>query len=84
MNDRDLMQDMLLLEKGACDLYMHGTIESAGSGIHQTFRSALNSSLAMQDDIYQKMQQKGWYPTEQVEQTKIDTVKTKFENAQMQ
>ena len=78
MNDRDLMQDMLLLEKGACDLYMHGTIESAGSNVNQTFRTALNSSLNMQDDIYKKMQSKGWYPTEQVPQNQIDSVKQKF------
>ena len=78
MNDRDLMQDMLLLEKGACDLYMHRTIESAGSNVNQTFRTALNSSLNMQDDIYKKMQSKGWYPTEQVPQNQIDSVKQKF------
>ena len=78
MDDKNIMQDMLLLEKGACDLYMHGTIESAGSAVHNTFRTALNSSLAMQDDIYQKMQAKGWYPTEQVPQNQIDTVKQKF------
>ena len=78
------MQDILLLEKGACDLYMHGTIESSTQNINQTFKTALNSSLAMQDDIYKKMQSKGWYPTEQVQQNQIDTVKQKFQNATMQ
>ena len=29
MNDRDLMENMLLLETGVCDLYMHGAIESS-------------------------------------------------------
>ena len=37
MNDRDLMENMLLLEKGVCDLYMHGTIESSSADVHQTF-----------------------------------------------
>ena len=33
MNDRDLMENMLLLEKGSCDLYLHGTIESSNQNV---------------------------------------------------
>lgn len=78
MSDKNLMEDILLLEKGVCDLYMHGTIESSTENVHNTFSNALNESLRMQDTIYDKMAAKGWYPTEQVEQTKIDSVKQKF------
>ena len=28
MDDKALMEDMLMTVKGVCDLYMHGTIES--------------------------------------------------------
>lgn len=78
MDDKNLMENILLLEKGVCDLFMHGTIESSTDRVHQTFSTALNDALRMQDDIYDKMAAKGWYPTEQVEQTKINTVKQKF------
>lgn len=78
MDDKNLMENILLLEKGVCDLYMHGSIESSTQNVHQTFKTALNDSLNMQDTIYDKMAQKGWYPTEQVEQSKIETVKQKF------
>lgn len=78
MDDKNLMENILLLEKGVCDLYMHGSIESSTKNVQQTFKTALNDSLNMQDTIYDKMAQKGWYPTEQVEQSKIDTVKQKF------
>ena len=78
MDDKNLMENILLLEKGVCDLFMHGTIESGTENVHQTFSAALNESLCMQDAIYDKMTAKGWYPTEQVEQTKVDTVKQKF------
>ena len=74
MNDRSFMETMLLLEKGACDLFLHGTIESATSSVHQAFSTALNDSLAMQDALYDK----GWYPTQQVEQAKVTAVKQKF------
>ncbi|MBR2100037.1 MAG: spore coat protein [Eubacterium sp.] len=80
MDDRNLMQDILLLEKGVCDLYMHGAIESSTQNINQTFKTALNDSLCMQDDIYKKMESKGWYQTEQAQQDKIDTLKQKFSN----
>ncbi|MBQ7505500.1 MAG: spore coat protein [Ruminococcus sp.] len=78
MDDRNLMENMLLLEKGACDLFMHGAIESSTQNVHQTFNNSLNDSLKLQDDIYLKMQAKGWYPTEQVDQSKLNTVKNKF------
>ena len=78
MEDRELMEKELLVIKGVCDLYMHGSIESSTQNVHQTFKTALNDSLCVQDTIYDKMAAKGWYPTEQVEQSKIDTVKQKF------
>ena len=78
MDDKNLMEDVLLLEKGVCDLFMHGTIESPTANVHQAFSSALNESLCMQDTIYGKMAAKGWYPTEQAEQNKVDAVKQKF------
>ena len=78
MDDRNLMENILLLEKGACDLFMHGTIESSTTNVHRTFSDSLNSSLKLQDQIYCKMQAKGWYPTEQVEQNKLNSVRQKF------
>jgi len=78
VNDQNLMENMLLLEKGVCDLYLHGTIESSTEKVHGTFRAALTESLCMQDTIYTKMASKGWYPSEQAEQGKISTVKQKF------
>lgn len=78
MDDKNLMENILLLEKGVCDLYMHGAIESSTANIHQAFSTALNESLTMQDTIYSKMAAKGWYSTEQVDQNKVSTVKQKF------
>lgn len=82
MDDRNLMENMLMLEKGVCDLFMHGTIESSSVDVHRTFNQSLNDALCMQDQIYSKMQAKGWYPTEQVDQSKVNTVKQKFSTAQ--
>lgn len=78
MDDKNVMENILLLEKGACDLFMHGSIESSTQNVHQTFTTALNDALNMQDTISCKMTSKGWYPTEQAEQNKVDCVKQKY------
>ena len=78
MNDQQIMEDILMTTKGVCDLYMHGTIESATPRTRQTFDSALSDSLCMQGDVYQKMASKGWYPAQQAQQQQIDQVRGKF------
>lgn len=78
MEDKDLMEKELLIIKGVCDLYLHGTIESTTLEVHNTFKDALNESLDIQNKIYNLMSEKGWYKTTTVEKQKIDTVKQKF------
>lgn len=78
MDDRMIMENLLLTTKGVCDLYMHGTIESATKDVQQTFDGALNDSLCMQGDIYRKMASKGWYPAQQADQQQIDQVRQKY------
>ncbi|MBQ1411768.1 MAG: spore coat protein [Clostridia bacterium] len=78
MNDKELMENMLLLEKGSCDLYMHGTIEAANPDISRTFNRALNDSLSMQSTIYSKMSQRGWYAPSQAQPNQISSVKQQF------
>jgi spore coat protein CotF len=80
MEDKNLMQDILLLEKGACDLYMHGSIEAATPNVNQTFKAALNESLTLQDSIYQQMKSRGWYAPEAAQQSQIDTLRQKYQN----
>ena len=69
---------MLLLEKGVCDLMMHGTIESACPEVKQTFSGALHSSLNMQGQIYDQMQARGWYTADSVDRQRLNAVKMKF------
>ena len=78
MEDKDLMEKELLIIKGVCDLYLHGTIESTTAEVHASFKDALNQSLDIQNKIYNLMSQKGWYQTETAEQQKIDALKQKF------
>jgi len=82
MNDRNIMENILLTTKGICDLYMHGAVESNTANVNNTFNTALKDTLNMQGGIYQKMASKGWYPAQQVEQQKVDQVRQKFSTTQ--
>ena len=80
MEDRDLMEKELLIIKGVCDLYLHGTIESSTLEVHTAFKEALNESLDIQNKIYNLMAEKGWYQTENAEQQKINAAEQKYSN----
>ena len=80
MDDRNLMENELLVIKGVCDLYEHAATESTTLEVHNAFKQALNESLDIQNKLYNLMAEKGWYQTEQVEQQKIATTKQKFNN----
>lgn len=78
MEDKELMENELLVIKGVCDLYMHATVESTTAEVHATFKDALNESLDIQNKIYNLMTEKGWYKTDVAEQQKIDTLKQTY------
>ena len=78
MDEKNLMENLLLVEKGVCDLLMHGAIESVSPPVRAAFDSALSDSLAMQKTLYDKMAARGWYPSEQAGSTEITKVKNKY------
>ena len=78
MDDRCIMENLLLTTKGAIDLYMHGAVESSTANVREAFSSAFDDALSMGDTIYQQMTAKGWYQTENAPQQKIAQLKQKF------
>lgn len=78
MDDRLIMDNILSTTKGICNLMMHGAIESATPDVHSAFAQEFSDTLCIQNEIYNKMAAKGWYPMEQVEQQKINAAKQKF------
>lgn len=76
--DKELMENLLWMQKGVCDLMMHGAIESSTTDVHTTFADACAESLTQQSDLYGKMAAKGWYPVEKAERKKITAAKQKY------
>lgn len=80
MNDKEIMEGLLLSAKGVCDLYMHGSIESGTENVRHAFNTALDDGLCMQNAIYKHMSEKGWYTAQQAETQQINQVKQKYSN----
>lgn len=81
VNEKEIMENLLLNLKGECDLFMHGAIESASTAVHAAFTQALNDTIAMQNQVYAKMSAKGWYPAQSAQPQQINAVKQKFNQA---
>ena len=78
MDDKCIMEDLLLTTKGACDLYMHGAIEASTANVQQAFSGAFDEALSAGDILYKQMTSKGWYQAENAPQQKIQQTKQKF------
>ena len=78
MSDKDIMENILLTTKGVCDLYLHGSVESATPQLHEAFHGAINDALCMQENVYRQMESRGWYAVEQEQPQRLQQVKQKF------
>jgi len=78
VDDRSIMENLLLTTKGVIDLYMHGAVESSTANVRQAFSTAFNDTLSMGDTIYRQMTAKGWYQTDTAPQQKLQQTKQKF------
>ena len=78
MQDQVIMDNILTSVKNACDIFMHGTIESSTPNVNSAFKQSLNDCLCMQNEIYAKMAEKGWYPSSQAHQQQVQQTKQKY------
>ena len=78
MQDQVIMDNILTSVKNACDIFMHGTIESSTPNVNSAFKQSLNDCLCMQNEIYAKMAEKGWYPSSQAQQQQVQQTKQKY------
>lgn len=80
MNDQILMDEMLLLLKSTVEVYVHGSLESSTKSVHNALKSNLDETIKMQDDLYNKMTECGWYQISNVETKVIKQTLKKLSN----
>ena len=80
MESKIALEGILWDLKVMSDLCLRGSIESGTKKINETFKNALNTSLNIQNKIYNLMAEKGWYTTDVADQSKIEQEKQKCQN----
>lgn len=75
MDSKTMLEGILWDLKELSDLGLHGTIESGTSKVHKAFLDTLNTTLEMQDNLFQLMSEEGYYCPSKADQNKICQVK---------
>lgn len=80
MNDKLLMEEMLLLLKSTTEVFVHGSLESSTKAVHNVLKNSLDEIIKLQNNLYLKMTEYGWYTIENIEPKKIRQTLKKLEN----
>ena len=67
MNDKELMENYLLVLKSTVEVYVHGTLESSNEEVKSLLKDSLNEILDCQKNTYNLMTKYGWYQVNNVE-----------------
>ncbi|MCI8671461.1 MAG: spore coat protein [Bacilli bacterium] len=80
MSDKVLMENMLLLLKSTTEVFVHGSLESSTKAVHNVIKNGLDDIIKLQDDLYNKMTECGWYKVQNVESKCIKQTLRKLES----
>ena len=78
MQDKEIMNDALSSEKSMTELYNMYANECASNSVRSTMMTILTESHQMQAEVFNDMQQRGWYQTTPAEHQKIQSAKQKY------
>lgn len=81
MNDKDYLEDYLLILKSTIEVYIHGTLESSNSDVREELLNALEETIKHQSSTYEELTDKGFYEINNVSSTLIDETIKKLEKA---
>ena len=70
-NERDIVNEMVTLEKHAANLYHTATIEASTQPLYQCCSNIMQETLDCQRNLFQLMSQKGWYNTQNADQQQV-------------
>ena len=82
--DKNIMTDVLSTQKSVTACYNYSANEAANANVKNLFIDLLNEEHNIQHDVFEEMSKRGWYPTEQASDTKINEVKSTYTGANAQ
>ena len=78
LTDQEMITDVLSSQKFVTGNYNTVANEAKSHQVHDAFMSILKEEHDMQFEVFNEMQSRGWYPTENAEQQKVNAAKQKF------
>ena len=83
-DDRCMMSDLLDTAKFITGAYGSYVCEGSNGALRQVLQANMDETANDQFQIFQQMQQRGWYATKAAQQQDVQQAKQKFQNANPQ
>ncbi|WRS27520.1 spore coat protein [Oscillospiraceae bacterium MB08-C2-2] len=79
--EKEIMTDLLSSQKFITDGYNTFANECATPAVKTDFMNILTEEHRIQQEIFNEMQSRGWYPTEAADMNKINAAKQKYQGS---
>ncbi len=76
--DKEILADALTAEKTATNHYNTFANECVHDGVRDAILHCLEQEHCIQEDVFNMMHRRGYYPTPEAELTKVQSAKQKF------
>lgn len=84
MKDKDMLEDILTIEKHIAGVYNTSITESACQNLRQVLGSNMDETLKDQYDVFNEMSTRGFYQTKPANPQDITTAQQKYQQEQSQ
>lgn len=78
LTEQELMNDLLASEKQVTSAYNTGITETSCPNLRQHLTKCLVNAQEIQYDIFNAMQERGWYKTKPAASQDVQSAKTKY------
>lgn len=79
LTDQEMMDDVLSSQKHITGMYNTFSCECVNMSLKSEFLSILREEQEIQSDVFQQMQQRGWYAPAPAEAQKINDARSKYQ-----
>lgn len=74
MQEKFYYENLLNMSKSLTNLLCNATVEAATDDVRSTYNTLLFNALEMQNKVYSKMEEKGWYKNTPAPSAKVKEV----------
>jgi spore coat protein CotF len=82
LGEKEILNDFIISQKLLTSSYNTYAGECTNQQLRNAFLNILDDEHAIQANIFENMQSKGWYQTEPADQQKVQQAKQKFGQSQ--